>query len=121
VIDSVPIEQLVANSTIDVAGALNESRLKWSRYKLLLGTLVALLAIAGIAIVGSVPAVPPLAAFVATAGAVIILGAIAIHGKESSTVSLDYELSVIDAERFDRMTHAFMALARLQRNLENSP
>src|SRR4029077_20285350 len=33
VIDSASIEQLVANSTIDIAGALNASRSRWHTYK----------------------------------------------------------------------------------------
>src|SRR4051794_3895267 len=33
VIDSASIEQLVANSTIDIAGALNASRARWRAYK----------------------------------------------------------------------------------------
>src|SRR6266404_4902339 len=39
VIDSVPIEQLVANSTVDIAGSLNASRSRWHSYKVLLAVL----------------------------------------------------------------------------------
>ncbi|WP_210191561.1 hypothetical protein, partial [Bradyrhizobium guangdongense] len=111
VIDSAPIQQLVANSTIEIAGALNESMSTWRRYKLLLGTLAVLLAVGGTAVVGSSSAIPPLAAFAVMAGALIIIGAIGIHGRESSIVSLDYDLSTIEAERFDALSKAFAALA----------
>src|SRR4051794_6958941 len=41
VIDSAPIEQLVAGSTIDIAEALNASRSRWRLYKALLVVLSA--------------------------------------------------------------------------------
>ncbi len=75
VIDSAPIEQLVAGSTIDIAEALNASRSRWQLYKALLAVLVALLVVGAFAVVSSTPAVSPIAAFIVTAGVVIILGA----------------------------------------------
>src|SRR6266550_2590814 len=93
VIDSAPIEQLVANSTIDIAEALNASRSRWQLYKAVLVVLSAVSLVGAFIVVGSAPAISPAAAFMVTAGAVIILGAIMVHGRESSTVSLDYDLS----------------------------
>src|SRR6516165_2709199 len=42
VIQSAPIEQLVASSTVDIAGALSASRSRWQLYKGLLAVLAAL-------------------------------------------------------------------------------
>jgi len=111
VIDSAPIEHLVANSTVDIAGALNASRSRWRLYKVWLTVLSALFVVAAVMVVASVSAVPPAAAFIATAGAVIILGAILLHGRESSTISLDYDLSAGELQRFEALTRAFDALA----------
>jgi hypothetical protein len=112
VIDSAPIEQLVANSTIEIAGALKASRSRWRLYKVWLTVLSALFVVAAVMVVGSASAVPPAAAFIATAGAVIILGAIWVHGRESSTISLDYDLSAEELQRFEALARAFDALAR---------
>jgi hypothetical protein len=111
VIDSASIEQLVANSTIDIAGALNASRVRWRAYKGGLTVLSALFVIAAVMVVGSTSTVPPAAAFVATAGAVIILGAIWLHGRQASTISLNYDLSADELEQFKALTRAFDALA----------
>ena len=82
IIDSAPIEQLVASSTIDIAEALNASRSRWQLYKALLVVLSAISVIGAFAVVSSAPAISPAAAFMVTAGAVIILGAIMVHGRE---------------------------------------
>jgi len=50
-----------------------------------------------------------------TAGAVIILGAIMVHGRESSTVSLDYDLSSEGSQRFEALRDAFGAVASCSR------
>src|SRR5436309_227393 len=84
IIDSAPIEQLVANSTVDIAAALNESKSRWRSYKVLLTVLSALFVVGAVTTIGSVSAVSPIAAFIATAGAVIIIGATAVHGRKSS-------------------------------------
>jgi hypothetical protein len=102
---------LVASSTIDIAEALNASRSRWQLYKALLAVLVALFVVGAFAVVSSAPAVSPIAAFIVTAGAVIILGAITVHGLQSSTISLDYDLSSEAAERFEALGRAFGALA----------
>lgn len=116
VFDSAPIDQLVANSTIAIAGALNEGRSRWRTYKLLLALLAASFVFAGVmAASSSLSSVPPMAAFLVVAGAVIIFSAIAIHGREISTVSLDYELSAEEAERFKSLTSSFDALAGCSR------
>ncbi|HMF66203.1 MAG TPA: hypothetical protein VK602_01170, partial [Phyllobacterium sp.] len=115
VIDSAPIEQLVANSTIDIADTLRASRSRWQSYKTLIAVLSAIFVVAAFSILNSAPAVSPAAAFIATAGAVIILGAIWVHGLQSSTVSLDYNLSSEESERFVALTRAFGALAGCSR------
>jgi hypothetical protein len=115
VIDSAPIQQLVANSTIDIAGALIASKSRWRLYKIWLAILSALFVVAAVTVVGSVSAVPPAAVFIATAGAVIILGAFWLYGRESSTISLDYDLSADELERFEALTRAFNALASCER------
>ena len=115
VIDSAPIEQLVANSTIEITSALNASRSRWRSYKVWLAVLSALFVVAAVTVVNSVSAVPPAAAFIATTGAAIILGAIGLHGRESSTISLDYDLSRDEFERFKALTLAFNALAECAR------
>jgi hypothetical protein len=115
VIDSAPIEQLVANSTIDIASALSASRSRWRFYKIWFAVLSALFVVAAVMVVGSASTVPPSAAFIATAGAVIILGAIWLHGRESSTISLDYDLSADELQRFEALTQAFKALASCAR------
>jgi hypothetical protein len=115
VIDSAPIEQLVASSTIDIAQALSASRSRWRLYKTLLVALSALFVVGAFAAINSASAVSPAVAFVVTAGAVIILGAIAVHGLQSSTVSLDYDLSTEALEHFDALGNAFGALAGCSR------
>ena len=115
VIDSAPIEQLVANSTIDVAKALNASRARWNSYKILLAVLSALFVAASVMAMASGAALPPAVVFSAVIGAAIIIGSIALHGRRSSTVSLDYGLSTEESERFDALTRAFGALAGCSR------
>jgi hypothetical protein len=114
VIDSAPIEQLVASSTIDIAEALNASGSRWQLYKAMLAVLVALFVVGAFAVVSSAPAVSPIAAFIVTAGAVIILGAMTVHGLQSSTVSLDYDLSS-ESQRFEALRNAFGAVASCNR------
>src|SRR6266536_852950 len=53
VIDSAPIEQLVASSTIDIAEALNASRSKWQLYKALLVVLSTVSLVGAFVVVGS--------------------------------------------------------------------
>src|SRR6266404_211659 len=115
VIDSAPIEQLVASSTIDIAEALNASRSRWQLYKALLVVLSAVSVVGAFVAVSSAPAISPAAAFMVTAGAVIILGAIMVHGRESSTVSLDYDLSSEGSQRFEALRDAFGAVASCSR------
>lgn len=115
IFDSATIDQLVANSTIDIAVALNEGRSRWRKYKVLLAVLAASFAFGGAMASSSLSSVPPTVAFLVVAGAVIIFGAIAVHGRETSTVSLDYELSAKEAERFKSLTSSFDALAGCSR------
>lgn len=112
VIDSASIDQLIANSTIDIAGALQASLLRWHSYKMWLAFLSAIFVIVALVFVASTFAVPPAAAFLAAAGAVIILGSIWVHGRESSTISLYYDLSAEELERFEALARAFDTLAR---------
>ncbi|WP_198031906.1 DUF4236 domain-containing protein [Bradyrhizobium sp. Ec3.3] len=114
VISSAPIEQLVASSTIDIAEALNASRSRWQLYKALIGVLVALFAVGALSIVSSPPVASPIAVLV-TAGAAIILGAIAVHGLQSNTISLHYDLSSDAAEHFEALGRAFGALSACSR------
>jgi hypothetical protein len=115
VIDSAPIEQLVASSTIDIAEALNASRSRWQLYRALLVVLSAVSVIGAFVVVSSAPGISPAAAFMVTAGAVVVLGAIMVHGRESSTVSLDYDLSSEGSQRFEAFRDAFGALATCSR------
>ncbi|WP_407114792.1 DUF4236 domain-containing protein [Bradyrhizobium sp. LMG 9283] len=111
VIDSAPIDELVANSTIDIAQTLAAAQSRWRRYKILIAMLSALFAVGALMVAGSASAVPPVAAFVLTAGAVLIVGSLAIHGRQSSTVSLEYELSAEHSSRFETLASAFHDLA----------
>ncbi|WP_409190638.1 DUF4236 domain-containing protein [Bradyrhizobium sp. RDM4] len=111
IIDSAPVEELVANSTVHIAGALNAGRSRWRSYKILLIVLLFLFLGTAAVAIGSAPAIPPIVAFIVTAGAVIILSAVAVHGRQSSTVTLDYELSGEASERFAALKYAFDALA----------
>jgi hypothetical protein len=115
VIDSAPIEQLVASSTIDIADAMNASRSRWQLYKTLLVVLSVGSLVGAFLVVGSTAAISPAAAFMVAAGAVIILGAIMVHGRETSTVSLDYDLSGEGSQRFEALRDAFGALASCSR------
>lgn len=107
VIDSAPIDELVASSTVDIAQTLAAGRSRWRRYKILIALLSALFALGALLVAGSASTVPPVAAFVLTAGVVLILGSLAIHGRESSTVSLEYELSAEYSSRFEALSSAF--------------
>lgn len=111
VIDSASIDELVANSTIEIAQTLAVSRSRWRRYKILIAILSALFAVSALMLAGSASAAPPVAAFVLTAGMVLVLGSLAIHGRETSTVSLVYELSAEQSARFEALTRAFHDLA----------
>ena len=110
VIDSASIEQLVAKSTIDIAAALNASSARWRLYKGGLTILSAFFVIAAVMVASSASSVPPAAAFVDCRRGVI-LGAIWLHGRQASTVSLDYGLSADELERFKALTSAFDAVA----------
>ncbi|MET4324006.1 DUF4236 domain-containing protein [Bradyrhizobium sp. RT5a] len=111
VIDSASIDELVAKSIIEIAQTLTAGRSRWRRYKLLIAILSALFAFGALVLAGSASAVPPVAAFVLTAGAVLVLGSLAIHGRETSTVSLEYELSAEQSARFEALTRTFHDLA----------
>jgi len=111
VIDSAPIEELVANSTIDIAQSLAAARSRWLRYKILIAMLSALFAVGALMIAWSAFPVSPVAAFVLTAGAVLIVGSLAVHGRQSSTVSLEYQLSAEYSSRFETLASAFHDLA----------
>lgn len=111
VIDSAPIDELVANSTIEIAQSLAAGRSRWRRYKMLIAMLSLIFAFAAIMVIGSASAVPPVAAFIMTAGVVLVLGSLTVHGRESSTVSLEYELSAEQSARFETLAHAFRELA----------
>jgi hypothetical protein len=86
-IDSAPIDRLVANSTIDIAVALDAGRARWRLYMTLIAVLSTVFAVAAGIVIGSASAVSPLGTFIASAGALIIIGSLALHGRESSTVS----------------------------------
>jgi hypothetical protein len=108
VIDSAPIDQLVANSTIDIAGTLNAGRSRWRTYKIWITILSAL------CVIGAFKGfhyVPQAAALFIAAGVAIILVAILLHGREASTISLDYDLSENELAPFNDLTRAFDALA----------
>jgi hypothetical protein len=111
VIDSAPIDQLIANSTIDVAQTLVACRSRWRMYKTLIAILSVLFVVAAIMIMGSRSAISPIAAFVMVAGAALILGSLVLHGRQSSTLSLDYELSEDQSARFEALTRAFSGMA----------
>ncbi|MBT1511779.1 DUF4236 domain-containing protein [Bradyrhizobium sp. SRL28] len=111
VIDSAPIEQLLANSTIDIATALNASLGRWHSYKMWLIFLSAIFSLVALVVIASATSVPPAAAFLGAAGAVIILGSIWLHGRESSAISLDYDLSAEELGQFEALARAFDALA----------
>jgi hypothetical protein len=115
VIQSAPIEQLVASSTVDIAEALSASRSRWRLYKALLAVLAAFCVAAVFAVASSATVVSPIALFVCAAGAVVILSAVAVHGLQSSTVSLDYDLSSEALDRFKALGQAFDDLARCSR------
>ena len=115
VIDSAPIEQLVANSTIDIAEALNASRTRWQSYKIVLAILSALFVATSVMAIGSAAALSPVAEFCVVFGAAIIIGSIALHGRQSSTISLDYGLSTDSLERFKALAQAFDALVGCSR------
>jgi hypothetical protein len=115
VIQSAPKEQLVASSTVDIAGTLSASRSRWQSYKVLLAILAALCVAAAFAVARTATVVSPTALFLFAAGAVIILGAVAVHGLRSSTVSLDYDLSSETLDRFKALGQAFDDLARCSR------
>lgn len=108
IIDSAPIEQLIANSTIDIAGALKTSRSRWRTYKMWLAILSAFFVVGAFKVADFVP---PMALVFTAAGVFIILGATLLHGREASTISLDYDLSAHELERFKALTRAFDALA----------
>lgn len=110
-IDSAPIDELAANSTIDIAQNIAAARSRWRRYKILIGMLSALFALGALVVVGSTSTLPPVAAFVLATGVVLILGSLTIHGRESSTVSLEYELSAEYSSRFETLASAFDDLA----------
>lgn len=111
VIDSASIDELVANSTIEIAQTLAIGRSRWRRYKILIAILSALFAVSALMLAGSASAARPVAAFVLTAGVVLVLGSLAIHGRETSTVSLVYELSAEQSVRFEALTRTFHDLA----------
>lgn len=108
VIDSAPIDQLVANSTVDIAGALNASRSRWGTYKIWVTVLSVLFVVGAFKLGYSVSLTA--AAFIA-AGVIIILGGILPHGRETSTISLYYDLSADKFEQFKDLTRAFDSLA----------
>lgn len=111
VIDGASIDELVANSTIEIAQTLAVGRSRWRRYKILIAILSALFAVSALMLAGSASAAPPVAAFVLTAGVVLVLGSLAIHCRETSTVSLVYELSAEQSARFEALSGAFHDLA----------
>lgn len=111
VIDSASIDELVANSTIEIAQTVAVGRSRWRRYKILIAILSALFAVSALMLAGSASAAPPVAAFVLTAGVVLVLGSLAVHCRETSTVSLVYELSAEQSARFEALTRAFHDLA----------
>ncbi|MGY3131988.1 hypothetical protein ACVWZM_002670 [Bradyrhizobium sp. USDA 4501] len=115
VIDSAPIDQLVANSTTDIARTLAACASRWRTYKTLIGILAVLFVAAVVTIARSGTDIPPLAAFIIAAGAILILGSLIVHGRQSSTVVLDYELSADQSERFKALTRSFGELARCGR------
>ncbi|WP_456711007.1 hypothetical protein [Bradyrhizobium sp. USDA 4452] len=105
----------MASSTIDIAEALNASRLRWQLYKALIAALAALFLVGAFLVTKSAPAASPIAAIIVAAGIAIILGTIAVHGLRSSTISLDYDLSGEAAGRFETLGRAFSALASCSR------
>ncbi|WP_249791520.1 hypothetical protein [Bradyrhizobium sp. SRL28] len=115
VIDSAPIDQLVANSTIDIAHTLVACRSRWRTYKALIAILSILFVVAAIVIIRSGATISPIAAFTMAAGAVLILGSLLLHGRQSSIVLLDYELSADQSKRFEALTRAFTEMACCRR------
>ncbi|WP_298875727.1 DUF4236 domain-containing protein [uncultured Bradyrhizobium sp.] len=111
-IESAPIEQLVANSTMEIAQALNANRSRWQSRKVLLTILAIAFAVAITATANAAGNTSPNGVFLMILGASIIWIATAFYSRQSLILSLQYDLSDKELEPFNRLARAFNTMAR---------
>jgi len=111
ILESAPIEQLAAKSTIEIAQTLITNHAKWRARKALLFVL-AIVFVAGIvASANAAGSNSQSAIILMILGASIIWLAAALYGRQSLVVSLEYNLSDEELEPFNHLVRAFNTIA----------
>jgi hypothetical protein len=114
-LESAPIEQLVAKSTIEIAQTLSANQARWRSRKALLAVLAIVFA-AGIAFsANAAGSILQSAIILMIVGACIIWLAAALYVRQSLIVSLEYDLSNEELDPFNRLVRAFNAIASCER------
>jgi hypothetical protein len=114
-LESAPIEQLVAKSTIEIAQTLSANHARWRTRKPLLAVL-AIVFVAGIvASANAAGSNLQNAIILMIFGACIVWLAAALYGRQSLIVSLEYDLSDEELEPFNQLARAFNTIASCER------
>jgi hypothetical protein len=115
ILESAPIEQLVAKSTIEIAQTLSANHARWRSRKALLAVLATVFVAGIIVSANAAGSILQSAIILMIAGACIIWLAAALYGRQSLIVSLEYDLSDKELEPFNRLTGAFNTVASCER------
>jgi Protein of unknown function (DUF4236) len=111
ILESAPIEQLVAKSTIEIAHILSANHARWRSRKALLAVL-AIVFLAGIIVsANAAGSILQSAIILMIVGASMIWLAAALYGRQSLIVSLEYDLSDEEIKPFNRLARAFNTIA----------
>jgi hypothetical protein len=113
VFESAPIDEMVANSTAEIAQTLGANKDRWRAHKALLVVLAILFASPAVAS-SLVAAALPLVFGVSLAACVVWL-ALAIYLRQSCTTWVEYDFSASEVEPFNRFNSAFKTLVRCDR------
>jgi hypothetical protein len=114
-LESAPIAQLVARSTVEIAETLGTNQNKW-RFRKTLMTVLAVLFGSGIILCAvAAGSLFQSAIIFMIIGASIILCATALYGRQSLIISLEYDLSDQELKPFNRLAESFKMLANCKR------
>jgi hypothetical protein len=114
-LESASIEQLVAKSTIEIAQTLSANSAKWRSQKAILAVLAIIFLIGIFVAANAAGSLFQSAIILMIVGACIIWSAIALYGRRSLIISLDYNLSDEELEPFNQLAMAFKTLASCER------
>jgi hypothetical protein len=115
IFESAPIEQLIANSTSEIAETLNITRRRWYFTKVILITLAIILGAGIVALAGTAGSISHPVVVLAIAIGCGTMFAVSLVIRHRLTTTLDYNLPDAEMGAFNKLSEAFKKLAQSKR------